>query len=179
MLDQSQSAHVELVLDTYRVTGQLAYPGGPRRLVDILNNAGEPFVLMREAAVDDPLRDDDTPRQFDVVQVHLNTVLFAVPHGSAIQAKDPLETVRKVPVAATIALPGFEVSGNVHLLPELAPENAQMLGARHYIPVTDARVTSAFTKEVIWRTDVVVVNLARAVLFAPHARAAADIAQTA
>lgn len=179
MLDNTQSSHVELVLDTFRVSGQLSYLGGPRRLVDILNNAGEAFVLMRDASVDDPLRDDDTPRHFDVVQVHLNTVLFAMPHGNAIQTKDPLETVRKVPVAATIALPGFEITGSVHLLPELAPESAQMLGARHYIPMTDARIVSAFTKETIWRPEVVVVNLARAVLFAPHARTAADIAQTA
>lgn len=179
MLDQTQSSHVELVLDTYRVSGQLAYMGGPRRLVDILNNAGEAFVLMREASVDDPLHHNDTPRQFDIVQVHLNTVLFAMPHGAAIQTKDPMETVRKVPVAVTIGLPGYEVCGNVHLLPEMAPENAQILGARHYIPVTDARIVSALTHETIWRPEVVVVNLARAVLFAPHTRAVADVAQTA
>jgi hypothetical protein len=179
MLDNTQSSHVELVLDTYRVSGQLNYAGGPRRLVDILNNAGEAFVLMRNAEVDDPIRDDDTPRPFDVVQVHLNTVLFAIPHGFAIQTKDPLETVRKVPVAATIALPAYEITGNVHLLPDLAPESMQMLGARHYIPVTDARVVSAFTKTVIWAAEVIVVNLARAVLFAPHARTAADVARSA
>jgi hypothetical protein len=160
------------------VSGQLSYSGGPRRLVDILNNAGEAFVLMREACVDDPLRADDEPRPFEIVQVHLNTVLFAIPHGMAIQTRDPMETVRKTPVPATIALPGFEISGNIHLMPELAAQNAQMLGARHYIPVTEAQITSAVTHEVIWRPDVVVVNLARAVLFAPHARAA-DIAQTA
>ena len=178
MLENTQSSQVELVLDTYRVSGQLSYNGGPRRLVDILNNAGEAFVLMREAKVDDPLRSDDEARPFEIVQVHLNTVLFAIPHGQAIQAKDPLETVRKTAVAATIALPGFEITGNIHLMPELAAQNAQMLGARHYIPVTDARITSAVTHEVIWRPDVVVVNLTRAVLFAPHARAA-DIAQSA
>jgi hypothetical protein len=179
MLDNVQSSQVELVLDTYRVSGNLAYLGGPRRLVDILNNAGEPFVLMRDACVDDPLRSDDTPREFDVVQVHLNTVLFAIPHGASIQAKDPLETVRKIPIAATIAMPGFEIAGNIHLLPELEPENAQILGARHYIPMTDACITSAFTKDVIWRPEVVVVNLARAVLFAPHERSASSIAQSA
>lgn len=179
MLDNAQSSHVELVLDTYRVSGELAYLGGPRRLFDILNNADEPFVLMREACVDVPLRSDDTPRQFDVVQVHLNTVLFAIPQGGTIQAKDPLETVRKVPTAATIAMPGFEITGNIHLLAELQPENAQILGARHYVPMTDACITSAFTKDVIWRPEVVVVNLARAVLFAPHERAASTIAQSA
>ena len=179
MLDQTQSSQVELVLDTYRVLGQLSYTGGPRRLVDILNNVGEAFVLIRDASVDDPLRSDDEPRHFDVVQVHLNTVLFALPHGAAIQARDPLETVRKTPVESTIALPGFEITGNIHLLPELAPENAQILGARHYIPITDATIVSAVTHQVIWRPEVVVVNLARAVLFAPHSRTVGALAQTA
>lgn len=179
MMNHDQSSRVELVLDTYRVSGELAYTGGPRRLVDILNNAGQAFVLLREATVDDPLRSDDTPRRFEVVQVHLSTVLFAVPHGAAIQTKDPLEAVRKTPVLSTIAMPGFEISGNVHLLPELKPENAQMLGARHYIPVTDAQIVSAVTRETIWRPQMVVVNLARAVLFAPHSSSADSIAQSA
>ena len=179
MQDQHQSANVELVLDTFRVSGQLVYTGGPRRLVDILNNIDHAFILLREAEVDDPLRDDDAPRPFDLVQVQLNTVLFAVPHGVAIQTKDPLETVRKVPVSCTIALPGFEVTGTIHMLPDLAPESAQILGARHFIPVTNASIVSAFDHDTIWRPEVVVVNLARAVLFAPHARAAsvAPVAQ--
>jgi hypothetical protein len=159
---------VELVMDSYRVIGELRGPGGPRRLVDILNAVDSSFILVYDGQVDDPLAEDDEPREFEIVQLHLNTLLFAIPRGSLASLGNPLEAVRKSPVAATIALPGFEVTGNIFLLPDADPKNTALMGSRHFIPMTDATVTSAFNRNQVWREDIVVINLARAVLFAPR-----------
>ncbi len=39
---------VDLVIDSYRVTGELLSNGGPPRLVDILNISDESFVTLRD-----------------------------------------------------------------------------------------------------------------------------------
>jgi len=158
---------VELVMDSYRIIGELRSQGGPRRLVDILNAVDASFILVHDGRLDDPLVEDDEPRAFEVVQLHLNTLLFAVPRGTLADVGNPVEAVRKVPVPATIALPGFEVTGNIHLLPEADPKRTALMGSRHFVPMTDATVIAAFNRNRVWREPIVVVNLARAVLFAP------------
>lgn len=159
---------VELVMDSYRVKGELQSIGAPRRLVDVLNSVDGAFVIVHGGQLDDPLHEDDEPRKFELVQVHLNTLLFAVPRSASQVHPDPFEIIQKVPVAATIALPGFEISGNVFLLPQIDPAGSQLLGSRHFVPMTDVTVTSATNRACVWREPVIVVNLARALLFAPR-----------
>lgn len=159
---------VELVMDSYRVSGELKSPGVPRRLVDVLNAVDGAFVIVNNGELDDPLCEDDEARKFDLIQVHLDTLLFGVPRSTSQVHPDPFEIIHKVPVPSTIALPGFEVTGNVFLLPELDPAGSQMLGSRHFVPMTDTTVTSATNKACVWREPVIVVNLARALLFAPR-----------
>ena len=155
-------------MDTYRVTGSLVYPGGPRRLVDILNSVDVSYVVVRDGEMDDPWSTDSRAERFITIQVHLDTILVAIPRGNDVQQRDQMETVPKVPAESVIAVPNYEISGKVHLLPEFSPETAQLLGGRHFLPVTDAEVTAVLNKSVTWREPLVVVNLARAVLFAPR-----------
>jgi hypothetical protein len=163
----NSSLTVDLIMDHYRVCGELR-TGIPRRLVDALNSADEPFVVIHDGRLDDPLISDDEPRSFKLIQVHLDTLLFGIPRSSGQVQPDPFEIIEKMPVQATIAMRGYEITGNVFLMPGMDPSASQILGSKHFIPMTDACVKSATNPDCVWREDVIVVNVARALLFAPH-----------
>ena len=156
-------------MDTYRVTGWLVFAGGARRLVDILNSVDVNYFVVKDGQIDDPWTEADTPQRFIAIQVHLDNILIAIPRGAGVQQSDQFEAVQKVPHPSVIAMPNYEVSGSVHLVPEISPETAQML-ARHFTPVADTQITAAPNKSVRWQEPLVVVNPARAVLFASRAR---------
>ena len=158
---------VELVIDSYRVTGELRSAGSPRRLVDILNAVEKPFVVVHSGELDDPIIEDDEPRRFDLVQVHLETILFAVPRSDSHVHPDPYEIIEKVPVPSTVTVPGYELSGNVFLLPEMDPAGSHLLGGHHFVPMTDVNVRATGSTEPSWCEPIVVLNLARTRLFAP------------
>lgn len=159
---------VELIIDSYRVTGELLGHGGPRRLVDLLNVSDEAFVTLRDGALDDPLVEGDEPRRFDTVQVHREAILFAIPRSAVELDPDPYDLVKKVPVPATITVPGFEINGNVYLLPEIDPAAGHPLGGNHFIPMTDVSIRTVARSEPAWFEPVVVVNVSRVRLFAPR-----------
>jgi hypothetical protein len=159
---------VELIIDSYRVTGELQGHGGPRRLVDLLNVSDEPFVKVRDGALDDPLIEGDEPRRFDTAQVHREAILFAIPRSDSDVHPDPYDLVKKVPVPTTITVPGFEINGNVHLLPEIDPTAGHPLGGNHFIPMTDVSIRTVAGSEPAWSEPVIVVNVSRVRLFAPR-----------
>jgi len=159
---------VELMIDSYRVTGELQGHGGPRRLVDLLNVSDEAFVALHDGAVDDPLVEGDEPRRFDAVQVHREAILFAIPRSAVEFDSDPYDLVEKVPVPVTITVPGFEIAGNVYLLPEINPNDGHLLRSRHFIPMTEVSIRAVASSEPAWFEPVVVVNLSRVRLFAPR-----------
>ncbi len=76
--------------------------------------------------------------------------------------------VEKVPVPATITLPGFEATGNVYLLPEIDPTGGHLLSGRHFIPMTVVSIRAVARTEATWFEPVVVVNVSRVRLFAPR-----------
>jgi hypothetical protein len=157
---------VELVIDSYRVTGEIRSQGGPRRLVDILNTGEMPFVVVYDGELDDP-RIDDEPRRFGLIQVHLETILFAIPRSDSGVHPDPYEIVAKVPVPSTVTVPGYELSGNIYLLPEMDPAGTHLLGGRHFVPMTDVTIHANGDCDATWSEEIVVLNLARTRLFAP------------
>jgi len=75
-----------------------------------------------------------------------------------------------VPVPATIVIPGFDITGNIFLLPEADPAQAPVLSSRHFVPITDATITAAHGRDHSWHEPIVVVNLGRTLLYAPDAR---------
>jgi hypothetical protein len=179
-MEAKQSAHeVEIVLDSFRVKGDLVAPGGPRRLVDILNAHDETFLLVRDAVIDDPITVVDTPKRSTVVQVLENSILFALPLGDDVLHEDPFETVRKVPTECTIVLPGYEINGRIHMIEEVVPAETPLLGAKHFMAITNAEIVSLFNRTQTWHAEVVVVNLMRAVLFAADPKAVAAAAEAA
>jgi hypothetical protein len=56
------------------------------------------------------------------MQVNLTCSSLAIPIGGDLQQADAFERVPKVPVEATVALPGYELTGSVYLVPGADPE---------------------------------------------------------
>jgi hypothetical protein len=166
---QAQVIQGEFILDTHRVRGELRYQGVPRRLVDMLNSMDGAYLLLHDGEIEDPFADSPAPHRFEVAQMHREAILLAVPRGDAPQG-DRLEAVRKTPVPATVVIPGFDISGHIYLLPEADAAKAPVLSSRHFAPMTDATITAAHGRGHSWREPVVLVNLARALLYAPNPR---------
>ena len=157
----------ELILETHRVTGIVDQTGAQRRLVDLLNTADGPVLTVRDATVESLTNPNQQPRRCPVLQIRRQSVLLAVPVKTAAPPGGGLEAVKKQPTAATILLPGIEVTGQIHLPPGADPGSVPLLGRRDFLPVTDAVVIQAAFANVRWEQPLVVVNLDRAVLYAP------------
>jgi hypothetical protein len=111
-----------------------------------------------------------------VAHVHLKAILFAIPHGDKVRHEDPFEKVNKVPVPCAIVVPGFEITGNIYMVAEVDSRESHILTTLHYVPLTDAHVVSLDNPSHRWEADVLVVNLQRAVVYAPHAKIATAVA---
>jgi hypothetical protein len=171
---QAGSRAIEILVEDYRVRGELVATGGPRRLVDILN-AAEDIVSVRDATLDYPLSEAAEAQRVPVAHIHLNTILFAIPHGSDVLFEDPFEKVDKVPVECTIVVPGFQISANIHMLRDADPGESHLLTTLHFVALTEARVFSLARPSTSWQADVIVANLKRSVVYAPTVRATAPV----
>jgi hypothetical protein len=132
---------VELVLDSFRVIGELFAPGVPRRLVDILNSNDLSYFVMHSGTLDDPFNPSADTRSFDIIQLDRGGILLAIPRGE-VQKPDPFEVVRKKRVPSTAVLPGFKVTGNLHLMPDADPALVPIVADHHYVPFTDVTVVT-------------------------------------
>ena len=157
----------ELFLETHRVTGIVDQTGAHRRLVDLLNTADGPVLTVRDASVERLADPNEQPRRCLVLQIRRQCVLLAVPVKTAAPPGGGLEAVKKQPTAATILLPGIEVTGQIHLPPGADPGSVPLLGRRDFLPVTDAVVTQSAYAVVRWEQPLAVVNLDRALVYAP------------
>ncbi len=164
----SSSSRVELVLDGHRIVGELRYTGPPRRVVDVLNGIDGAFLLVHAAEIEDLFRPQEQRHGCEVAHVLRDGVLFAVPRSEPPGRANAFEIVPKVPVPAVLALPGFTVEGRVHLVPDMDPRQVLLLGHRNFLPVTEAAVVASQGDDVRWREPVILVNLARAQLYAPN-----------
>jgi hypothetical protein len=162
-----QRVEVEFVTDSYRVFGELRHSGPPRRLVDSLNSIDTGYITVYAGLVDNG--NPGGARHFEVAQVKRDAIIIAIPRALATSAGSASEAVRKAPVPATIVLPGYEVSGNIYLLPEANAAMTPILSSRHFVPLTDAVITPSDTG-MMTEEPLVVVNLARALFYAPNTR---------
>ena len=161
----------ELFLDSHRVVGELQHVGALHRLVDVLNAIDGTFIVVHNGEMDDPHRPNEAPRRLQVIHVHRNAILFAIPKPGAGPAHRPrsFEVVEKVPVWATIVLPGYEITGNVYLPPDVDPIRAPLLSNNRFVPLTDATVVAVQNGGRTREEPLVVINLGRALLWAPQA----------
>ena len=162
-----QIVPVEFIIDSHRVSAEIRYPGGPRRLVDYLNSVDGPRITLHSCSVgggDDP----QAVGQFDDAQIHRNAIIIAIPRGNTTFTARSLEIVHKRPVPAVLVVPGYDVSGNIYMVPEVDPVNTPLIGNHNFLPVTDATITPAGDLANAWKEDLVVVNMTRCLLYIPR-----------
>jgi hypothetical protein len=168
--DQTNFSRVELLLETHRVTGRLDRGGAPRRLVDILNTTDAPTVALRDVGVEKLAEPEVAPLTFDIAHVKCSAILLAIPDPEMSPPSGGLEAVQKSASRATLLLPGVEVSGDVYFAPDADPRSVPLLGRRDFMPVTDAEIAQVAFVFRRWREQLVVVNLARALVYAPDSQ---------
>ena len=156
-----QVVPVELILDSHRISAEIQHPGAPRRLVDYLNAVDGARIILHHAAVNGGASSSVAG------QVHRDGILIAMPRGNTVFTARTLEVVPKKPVSAVVVLPGYKVSGNVYMLPDIDPANTPLIGNRQFIPMTDVTITPAAAGGDSWQEPLVVVNLARTLFFVP------------
>lgn len=116
----AQRVKVEFVTDSHRVFGELRYLGPPRRLVDTLNSIDSGYITVYDGHVDNSIH-PDRARRFEVAQIRRDAIMLAIPCDLGAHHGTTMEAVHKVPVHATIILPGYEITGKAFLLPEADP----------------------------------------------------------
>jgi len=167
-VSQAPAVGVEIMMDSGRVAGELHPTGAPRRLVDTLNSVDAGFIMIYNGHLDDPFTTGEPPRRFDVAHIGRNAILFAAPRGDSVSRGSPFDAVKKLPVETIVVVPGFEIRGNMFFLPDADPPSMPMLTSHHFIPLTEATVLATAARLAPWREPVLVVNLSRALLYAPR-----------
>lgn len=168
--DQIQVVKVQFVIDSHRITGDFRYGGPPRRLVDLLNALDGGYATLFNGALGSAQKADEDMKDFEVAQVRRDAILYAIPLSATPAAGSYAEAVRKIPVPTTLGLPGYDITGNCYHAPEADPIMAPVLSSRSFIPMTDAVIRPTF-KAKIGREELVVVNLARVLVYAPNVQA--------
>jgi hypothetical protein len=166
-VEQTNFSRVELLLETHRVTGRIDRQGAPRRLVDVLNTTDSPTIVLRDVRVEKLAEPEIAPLSFDMAHVKCSAILLAIPDPEASPPSGGLEAVPKAASRATLLLPGVEVSGEVYFAPSIDPRSVPLLGRHDFLPVTDAEIAQVAFAFRRWREQLVVVNLARALVYAP------------
>jgi hypothetical protein len=164
---RSTGVPVEIVMESYRVKGELFAPGVPRRLVDILNSNDLSYFVMHTGSLDDPFNPNSESVDFDVIQLDRSGIFFAIPRGE-VRAPDPFEVVRKKKVPSTVVLPGFRLTGNLHLMPDADPAMVPIVSDHHYIPFTDTTIVTNKGRTEVWEEPLVIVNMNRVLFYGTH-----------
>lgn len=160
---------VEFIMDSHRVSGELRYGGPPRRVVDMLNAIDTGYIMIYDGVVENGARPGEGTRKFEVAQVRRDAILLAIPRSNATVRDSSFELVKKVPIPATYVVAGYEISGNMHMVADADPVGTPVLSTRHFTPVTDAVVTPAHDCP-SFKEEVVILNLACALFYAPHVK---------
>jgi len=167
---QASFTVVELVLDTHRLVGEIRHPGAPRRLLDVLDSMDGGTLAISNVALTAHNHAGDQERRFDLMLVKHQAILFAVPRVEPVTQASRIEVVAKVVAPVLILFPGFEITGNVHLLPDVDPARAPVLAGNRFIALTEATVASSYPHTQIGEAPVVLINPSRAQLCVPGAR---------
>ena len=157
---------VELFLESHHVIGDLAESGKPRRLVDMLGRDG-PSLVLRDVSVESLIDLGEEPQRFPLLHVQRSDVLLVVPVTDTPRSQGELEQVEKRPAAAVLTLPGLMVTGHVYVPRGADPAAVPLIGKTDFLPVTHAEVTQVAAGLYRWPQPLVVINLARLVLYAP------------
>jgi len=163
MSGDTQRVNLTLYTDSHIVRGTIETR--QRRLLDILNQTENEFLVIQDAVMDE-FGSQDQPLRAEHAQINLGAVLFGISDSPV----EPLPELRtpKIAEMAIISIPPFRVTGNIHLLPGRPLDDAldELLG--RFLPVTNGTFWSARTGEARHTAAVVAVNHSRAQILAPY-----------
>jgi hypothetical protein len=162
----SQVVPVEFVIDSHRINAEIHHPGAPRRLVDYLNAVDGPRINIHNCRIGEG--DQGTAGVVSIAQIYRNAILMAIPRGNTTVTVRSLDLVPKRPVPATLVVPGYEISGNIYMVPQIDPQDTPLIGNHHFVPMTDATITPADPRYPAWQESLLILNMARTLLYAPH-----------
>jgi len=164
LVPRSTGVLVEIVMDSYRVNGEIHAPGIPRRLVDLLNSNDLSYFTMHSGTLDDPFNADAERQDFDLIQLDRGGILFAVPRGE-VHKPDPFEVVRKKRIPSILVVPGYKIAGDLHLMPDADPTLVTIISDHHFVPLTDATVLADKGRAQAWQEPLLIINMTRALFF--------------
>jgi hypothetical protein len=134
---------VSIYTETHQLMGTLET--SQRRLTHVLIHEALEALVLRDCLVvslHDPNAEDKLLPQVQVSRAH---VLFAVQHslfraggGTAESAEDRLIRVQKVPHPIGASIAGWDVRGNLHLVPDAEIMAALRVLREPFLPLTDA-----------------------------------------
>jgi hypothetical protein len=135
------------------------------RVTDILNQAGQRFLVLEDVSLEE-FGSKDVPMRADYAQVNLSSILFAV----SLQTVEPIRElhVAKVPERALVSIPPFRVIGNVHLVSERSLRDSLEALQAEFVPVTDAVFWAERVGEGRQTAAMVAINQTRAQILAPY-----------
>jgi hypothetical protein len=157
---------VEFIIDSHRINAEIRHPGAPRRLVDYLNAVDGPRINIHDCRIGQT-GDPESAGRYPLAQIFRNAILIAIPRGSTTFTARSLDLVPKRPIPATLVVPGYDVSGNIYMVPQIDPQDTPLIGNHHFVPMTEATVTPADPRYPAWQEELLVVNMARTLLYAP------------
>jgi hypothetical protein len=160
-----QVVPVEFIIDSHRINAEIHHPGAPRRLVDYLNSVDGPRINLHNCRIGSASGREAGP--FGIAQIFRNAILIGIPRGNITFTARSLDLVPKRPVPASLVVPGYEVSGAIYMVPQIDPHDTPLIGGHHFLPMTGATITPADERFAPWEEELLVVNMARTLLYAP------------
>jgi hypothetical protein len=161
-----QIVPVEFIIDSHRINAEIQHPGAPRRLVDYLNSVDGPRINLHNCRVGQAA-DPESAGRYPIAQLFRNAILIAIPRGNTTFTARSLDLVPKRPVPATLVVPGYDVSGNIYMVPQIDPNDTPLIGNHHFVPMTETTVTPADPRYPAWQEPLLIVNMSRTLLYAP------------
>jgi hypothetical protein len=165
---------VEFYTRSYHVSGDVEMTRW--RLVDVLNDHANPFVIM-ESVVREPLPGfaqvggSDLARAAQYLQINKTAILFAIPHEAPEQDAarraylSALYAERALVSAVAIVSP-FEVRGTVHLRRPFRPRQALEEVPAEFVPMTRGEAIFLPDPRLHVAAELMVINRAATELFA-------------
>jgi hypothetical protein len=141
---------VEVYLGYLRVRGTLTVVPA-RRLSDVLNETEQSFLTLGQAVIQ-PMHTErlEAAVRTDLVNVakHQLEIMYVISEDTSIRdhAVQAGKVVRKVPHDVVIFLPNFLVCGQLNLLPEAVRRQALETIQADFIPITNASIVPANSK---------------------------------
>lgn len=130
---------VEIYTSAYRVSGTIHTPF--RRVAEILNQLPSAFVAFEEVSIAEHAAPESVTRA-GTAHVAVDEILVMVAPGIAGQPRAEMR-IQKQSATAVLSMPPLRLAGTVHVPLGSRAIDGFLNVAERFVPMTDARLTSA------------------------------------